>query len=328
MLHIPPRALASLLCLLAAAAPISAQIAPQPPLPDSRFADLGGLRLEYFEFGTPSGPSMVYLQDFHDYFRLEEADDHRAYLQRFGDRYRVIAPVRRGFGASDDPHWGFDVATQGQDIIRLLNALNIRQAVLVGRVPATQEMTYLAEHHPERLAGLAYLDAPMVMNDMRDPEIRAWSEAFWKGSCDLGDRAVAIAGPRAAWQPDFLTDTTLRVAVPTLMITIPAFAGGIDERMLAMLPRVASQPACAPGVQAYYRELAADSTRLASLRNRLARGDRTADVRFAMQRAFGSAMTPAVVNLTMSGDPGDMLNQIYTPIRAFLDELAAKGVWR
>ena len=242
MVHVPAHALARLLCLLAATSPVSAQIAPQPPLPDSRFADLGDLRLEYFEFGTPSGPPIVYPQDFHDYFRLEEAEDHRAYLQRFGDQYRVIAPVRRGYGASDDPHWGFDVATLGQDVIRLMNTLGIQKAVLVGRIPATQEMTYLAEHHPDRIAGLAFIDYPMVMNDMRDPEIRAWSEAFWKGACDLGDRAVALTGPRASWQPDFLTDTTRRVALPALVLTFPQFAGGMDQRVLSMLPTFTAHP--------------------------------------------------------------------------------------
>ena len=47
-----------------------------------------------------------------------------------------------------------------------------------------------------------------------------------------------------------------------------------------------------------------------------------------MQRAFGAGMTVAVVTVTMDGSTESMKNQMYTPIRAFIDELATKGVWR
>src|SRR5690606_35291200 len=154
----------------AIAAPAMGQLAPQAPLADSKRAELSGLALEYFEFGTASGLPVVFLQDFHDYFRAEEAPLWRRFLSRFGDTHRVLAPVRRGYGAADDSHWGFDVATQGDDIVRFLDALGIRQAVLVGRVPATQEMVWLAEHHPQRLAGLVFIERPPVF-DTRDPEV-------------------------------------------------------------------------------------------------------------------------------------------------------------
>lgn len=59
----------ALLACFAVTTPATAQLAPQPPLADSKRAELGVLALEYFEFGTPSGPPVVFLQDFHDYFR-------------------------------------------------------------------------------------------------------------------------------------------------------------------------------------------------------------------------------------------------------------------
>ena len=316
---------AAILCWLAMAAPAGAQLAPQPPLEDSKRADLGGLAVEYFEFGTPSGPPVIFLQDFHDYFRADEAPQWRRFLDRFGDRYRVLAPMRRGYGASDDTHWGFDVATQADDIVRFMDALGISTAVLVGRVPATQEMTWLAEHHPERLAGLVFVERPMTI-DVRDAEVREFNEAFWRGACDLGDRAVDITGARAGWAPHFLSDTTRRIAVPAALLTIPPMANMMAQ-LITMVPMFASQPSCAPGVQDYYRALAADSVRLVRLRTKLTAANRTAEITEAMARAFGSNLE-TIEYMVMPGAAQEVPEPWYQHTRAFLDALLAKGAWR
>lgn len=315
----------ALVSFLVLAVPATGQIAPQPPLADSKRAELGALALEYFEFGIPSGPPVVFLQDFHDYFRAEEAAMWRRFLNRFGDRYRVLAPMRRGYGASDDSHWGFDVATQGDDIIRFLDALGIQKAVLVGRVPATQEMTWLAEHHPERLAGLVFNERPMLL-DLRDPEVREFNEAFWRGACDLGDRAIDIAGPRASWAPHFLSDTTRRIAVPSVLLTFPPMAN-MNAQLLMRVPMMASQPSCAAGVQDYYQALAADSVRLARLRTKVTAADRTAALAEAMVRAFGEYLRTIPYTFT-PGAAEDYPEPWYQHTRAFVDELSAKAIWR
>jgi pimeloyl-ACP methyl ester carboxylesterase len=268
---------------------------------------------------------VVFLQDFHDYFRAEEAPYWRRFLNRFGDRYRVLAPMRRGYGASDDSHWGFDVATQADDIVRFLDALGIQKAVLVGRVPATQEMTWLAEHHPERLAGLVFIERPMLL-DVRDAEVREFQEAFWRGACDLGDRAVDITGPRAGWAPHFLSDTTRRIAVPAALLTFPPMAN-MNAILLTMVPTMAGQPSCAAGVQDYYKALAADSVRLARVQAKVAAADRTAALTEAMARAFGANLRTISYTFT-PGNSGDMPEPWYQHTRAFVDELSAKTAWR
>jgi len=315
----------ALLCFLAMAAPLAGQLAPQPPLADSKRAELGALAIEYFEFGTPRGAPVIFLQDFHDYFRAEEAPMWRRFLNRFGDRYRVLAPVRRGYGASDDTRWGFDVATQADDILRFLDALGIQKAVLVGRVPATQEMTWLAEHHPERLAGLVFIERPMLL-DVRDSEVREFNEALWRGSCDLGDRAVDIAGPRASWAPHFLSDTSRRISVPSTLLTFPPMAN-MNARMITMVPMMASEPSCALGVQDYFKALAGDSERLARLRTKLTAADRTAALTEAMARAFGPNLRTIPYVFT-PGAAEEMPEPWYQHTRAFIDELLAKSAWR
>ena len=309
---------------------VHAQLAPQAPLPDSKSADLGHLKLEYFEFGNTGGPPVVFLQDFHDYFRLEEAARWRKHLARFGDEYRVLAPTRRGYGASDDPRWGFDVPTLGEDIVRFLDAMDIRKAVLVGRIPATQEMAWIAEHHPDRLAGLVFIDQPLVFNDMRDADVRAWAEAFWKGACDLGSRAIDITGPRTSWQPHFLTDPARRIDVPAMLLIEPRFSGSMDLHILGMLERTPVPPSCAAGVQEYYEALKADPVRLRQLREKLVAGDRSTAVAAGMARAFGPSLQRIEYSLPppTGQSATEMPEPWYTHSRAFLDALHAKGAWK
>lgn len=325
--------LSGMLLLPAAAA---AQIAPQKPLPDSKFADARGVRLEYVEYGVPSGPAVVFLQDFHDYFRLEEGPAHRRYLQRFGDTYRVIAPVRRGWGASQDTGWGYDVATQAEDVIGLLDALGIRKAVFVGRVPANQEMIWLAEHHPARVAGLVFFGNPHIFSDLTDPEVRTWAENFWLGACDLAPQQVARTGPRAPWLPHFMGDPSVRIQVPAVRMLHPEFdAPGVsmDLRVLEMVPMIAKQPSCAPGVQEYYQALAGDPGRLKALTAKLAAANRSQTLDDAMVRAFGDHLKTVMLNPAEmpapdpAAKPGEteIPEPFYVHTRAFLDSLSRES---
>ncbi|MEJ2258586.1 MAG: alpha/beta hydrolase, partial [Woeseiaceae bacterium] len=108
---------------------------------ESRFAEVGDLQLEYFQFGDDGTP-LVFVQDHHDYFRLEEAQEWAEFLARFSDEFRVVAPVRRGWGRSDDPGYGYGIETQARDILGLLDALGIERAIFAGRTMATQEMLW------------------------------------------------------------------------------------------------------------------------------------------------------------------------------------------
>jgi len=74
------------------------------------------------------------------------------------DDFRVFGITRRGIGASADipPN---DFRDLVEDIVDVLDALDLRSAVLVGHSLAGFEMTRFAERYGERCAGLVYLDA-------------------------------------------------------------------------------------------------------------------------------------------------------------------------
>ena len=72
--------------------------------------------------------------------------------------YRAIAFDRRGHGRSLDPGRGYDFDTLADDIAAVLDALDLRGAVLVGHSMGCNEiLRYLSRHGDARVAGAALL---------------------------------------------------------------------------------------------------------------------------------------------------------------------------
>jgi non-heme chloroperoxidase len=73
--------------------------------------------------------------------------------------YHVYGITRRGYGASgfsatDDP-----ANRLGDDIVAVIDALKLSRPVLVGHSIAGAELSSVANGHPDRVAGLVYVDA-------------------------------------------------------------------------------------------------------------------------------------------------------------------------
>jgi len=73
--------------------------------------------------------------------------------------YHVYGITRRGFGAS-----GFSATENvadrlGDDIVAVIDALKLNRPILVGHSIAGTELSSVASRHPDRVAGLVYLDA-------------------------------------------------------------------------------------------------------------------------------------------------------------------------
>lgn len=71
----------------------------------------------------------------------------------------VYAVTRRGFGVSTVAPSGYDVGRLGEDVRAVLDSLRLERALIVGHSIAGQELSYLGSEHPDRIAGLVYLDA-------------------------------------------------------------------------------------------------------------------------------------------------------------------------
>lgn len=73
--------------------------------------------------------------------------------------YHVYAIARRGFGASGAPATGYSADQLGDDVLEVLDQLKINRPVLVGHSLGGEELSSIGSRHPEKVAGLVYLDA-------------------------------------------------------------------------------------------------------------------------------------------------------------------------
>ena len=66
--------------------------------------------------------------------------------------YRVVAHDRRGHGRSDQPAHGNDMDTYADDLAAVINALDLKEATLVGHSTGGGEVARYVARHPERVA--------------------------------------------------------------------------------------------------------------------------------------------------------------------------------
>jgi esterase len=80
-----------------------------------------------------------------------------------GDR-RFIAPDQRGHGLSEAPTTGYQIENLASDMWAFLDALSIERAVVVGTATGGYMALTMASSRPERVAGIAVVDAGIWIN--------------------------------------------------------------------------------------------------------------------------------------------------------------------
>ncbi len=73
--------------------------------------------------------------------------------------YHVYGVTRRGYGASSAPASGYSADRLGDDVLAVVDSLKLNKPVLVGHSIAGEELSSIGSRHPEKVAGLIYLDA-------------------------------------------------------------------------------------------------------------------------------------------------------------------------
>jgi pimeloyl-ACP methyl ester carboxylesterase len=84
------------------------------------------------------------------------------FAPKFTGKYHVYGITRRGFGASSKPtptNTNYTAERLGDDVLAVLDALKLDRPVLVGHSLAGEEPSSIGTRHPERVAGLIYLEA-------------------------------------------------------------------------------------------------------------------------------------------------------------------------
>jgi pimeloyl-ACP methyl ester carboxylesterase len=84
------------------------------------------------------------------------------FAPKFTPKYHVYGITRRGFGASSKPDptdANYSAVRLGDDVLAVMDALKVDRPVLAGHSIAGEELSSVGSRHPEKVAGLIYLDA-------------------------------------------------------------------------------------------------------------------------------------------------------------------------
>lgn len=111
------------------------------------------VKLEVLDFGGTGRP-VVLLTGFG-----ANAHTYDKFAPKLVPEYHVYAITRRGFGASSAPATGYSADRLGDDVLEVLDQLKINRPVLVGHSLGGEELSSIGSRHPEKVAGLVYLDA-------------------------------------------------------------------------------------------------------------------------------------------------------------------------
>jgi len=136
-------------------------------MPKPQFADLGDVRLAYYETEAKTGVPVVFCHGF-----PELAFSWRHQLQALGAAGRwAIAPDQRGYGLTSRPEKvdDYDIAHLTGDMVRLLDKLGVEKAVFCGHDWGGIVVWQMGLLHPDRTAGVIGLNTPFMPRGPADP---------------------------------------------------------------------------------------------------------------------------------------------------------------
>jgi non-heme chloroperoxidase len=135
--------------------------AQEPPTESSphkvQFVTVGSdVKLEVLDWGGAGRP-MVLLTGLKDTAHVFDK-----FAPKLVANYHVYGITRRGFGASSAPapvKDNYAADRLGDDVLAVIDALKLNRPILVGHSIAGEELSSIGSRHPEKVAGLIYLDA-------------------------------------------------------------------------------------------------------------------------------------------------------------------------
>jgi pimeloyl-ACP methyl ester carboxylesterase len=115
-----------------------------------------GVKLEVLDWGGTGRPLILLAgQNF-------TAHDFDQFAPKLTAQHHVYGITRRGFGTSSvspPTSDNYSAVRLGDDILAVIAALGLDRPVLVGHSIAGEELSSIGTRHPEKVAGLIYLDA-------------------------------------------------------------------------------------------------------------------------------------------------------------------------
>jgi non-heme chloroperoxidase len=135
--------------------------APTPARPLTWLTLSNGVTIRYMEQGDPNGIPIVMLHGYSDSWQ-----SFARVLPAFPDRFRLIAVDLRGHGGSDRPPSRFGIADMADDVARLLVALDLERATLIGHSMGSFVAREAARRAGRRVHRLVLVgSAPRLLNE-------------------------------------------------------------------------------------------------------------------------------------------------------------------
>lgn len=119
---------------------------------DSRFAEVGGVRLQYLIAGK--GDPVLLLHGY-----AQTSHMWRPVINELAKTHTVIAPDLRGFGASAKPPGGYDKKTMAQDVRALTASLGHARVGIAGHDIGLMVAYAYAAQYPREVDRIALMDA-------------------------------------------------------------------------------------------------------------------------------------------------------------------------
>ena len=128
------------------------------------------VKLEVLDWGG-SGRPLVLLTGLGDTAHVFDE-----FAPKLTASYHVYGITRRGLGASSAPEpnaTNYTADRLGEDVLAVIEALHLNKPVIAGHSIAGEELSFIGSHHPEKVAGLIYMEAgyPYALYDQANGEL-------------------------------------------------------------------------------------------------------------------------------------------------------------
>ncbi|MGA0599145.1 alpha/beta fold hydrolase [Caulobacter sp. KR2-114] len=137
-------------------------------MPPVQYADLGDVRMAYYEVG-PRGQGVPIIF-CHGFPELAFSWRHQLKACEAAGRW-AIAPDQRGYGLTSAPEAveAYDIEHLTGDLVRLMDRLKIEKAVFCGHDWGGIVVWQMPLRHPDRVAGVIGLNTPFMPRAPADP---------------------------------------------------------------------------------------------------------------------------------------------------------------
>ena len=149
----------------------------------SKTASVGGVRLHYLIGGNPNGPPVLLWHGF-----LSTCFAWRKVMPALAaEGFAVIVPDMRGYGDSEKPPGvkGYDARALAEEFRTLVRQISFgvgKPIILAAHDMGAPPALLWAADHPEEVAGLLYIEAPVMLSAVLTKVIAYTPEAMKEGS--------------------------------------------------------------------------------------------------------------------------------------------------